>query len=378
MKKIIITSNTSWFVYNFFKASIIEFLKAGHKVYVIAPLDKFSIKIEKLGCIYHEIEIDRAGANVVSELKTFTGLYSCIKKINPDVVLNFTPKMNIYSTLVSRLQGVKVINSVAGLGSIFTEKGIKSSLGKMLLKLTQPLAHHVVFQNMEDWDIYLSNGLVNKLNSSRVYGIGLDLKSFPLHQSKDDQCVRFILVARMLKTKGVLQFVEAAEQVATFLIKRDTNAIDKVKLQFSLLGFVDEQNPQRISHEALSEIDKNSVVDYLGETDDVYSIVKEQDCVVLPSFYREGLPQCLIEACSMGKPIITTDNVGCRDTVDDGINGYLVPPKGIEELANAMIEIIDMGHHNRLEMGRLGRVKAEEQFCHLKVSRHYLDLINTI
>ncbi|GIU02826.1 glycosyltransferase family 4 protein [Shewanella sp. KT0246] len=378
MKKIIITSNTSWFIHNFFKASIIEFIKAGHKVYVLAPLDKYSSQLEDLGCNYSSVVVHRSGTRVSSEVSTLYSLYKHISQIKPDVVLNFTPKMNIYSTLVSRTLGVKVINSVAGLGSIFTEKGMKSKLGKVLLKLTQPLAHHVVFQNNEDKEIYLANRLVSPAKCSRVHGIGLDLASFPVHHSIDDNCVRFILVARMLKNKGVIDFVEAAKKVSEHYEHKNVLTKPAMTFEFSLLGFVDEQNPQRITYEQLMEWDASSVVNYLGETDDVFSIVKEQDCVVLPSFYREGLPQCLIEACSMGKPIITTHNVGCRDAVDDGVNGILVTPKSQVELVNAMVSIVEAGHQRRIDMGLLGRKKAETEFCHLKISKHYLNLIDNI
>ncbi|MCL1067027.1 glycosyltransferase family 4 protein [Shewanella olleyana] len=378
MKKIIITSNTSWFIHNFFKASIIEFLNAGHKVYVLAPLDKYSSQLEDLGCSYSAVGVDRSGARISSEVSTLYSLYKHISQIKPDVVLNFTPKMNIYSTLVSRVLGVKVINSVAGLGSIFTEKGLKSKLGKVLLKLTQPLAHHVVFQNNEDKEIYLANRLVVSEKCSRVHGIGLDLASFPVHHSIDDNCTRFILVARMLKNKGVIDFVEAAKKVTQHYNLKNAINVKKVNVEFSLLGFVDEQNPQRITYEQLMEWDANSGVNYLGETDDVFSIVKDQDCVVLPSFYREGLPQCLIEACSMGKPIITTHNVGCRDAVDDGVNGILVKPKSQDELVSAMVAIVESGHQQRVDMGMLGRKKAETEFCHLKISKHYLDIINRV
>ncbi|MFA0013646.1 glycosyltransferase family 4 protein [Vibrio lentus] len=378
MSKIVIASNTSWFVYNFFRSSIVEFMRDGNQIYVIAPKDKYSQRLIDLGCELHAIELDRSGMNLVQEIRTFYRLCLLIYFISPDCVLNFTPKMNIYSTIAARMNKVKVINSVAGLGSIFTEKGIKSFLGRILLRLTQPLADHVIFQNPDDWKIYLDNQLVSKENSSRVRGIGINLADFKPSAAPDDEIVRFILVARMLKNKGVVDFVEAAKAVDEHYQMRKAAGFDVPKYEFSLLGFVDKENPQGISLRQLEEWDKTTLVDYLGETNNVFSVVKKQDCVVLPSFYREGVPQCLIEACSMAKPIITTDNVGCRETVVDGETGILIKKQSVPELKEAMVKMIEMGHQERLAYGQKGRKKAEKEFCHLKVSRHYLQVIESI
>lgn len=378
MRKILITSNTSWFVYNFFRSAIVEFMRDGNKVFVLAPKDDYTQYLIDLGCIYRKIKICRSGINPHKEYQTLRRMYRVQRNVKPDVLLNFTPKVIIYSTIVAKFFHIPVVNSIAGLGSIFTEGGVKSMLGKLLLRLTQPMADHIIFQNPDDWEIYIKAKLVKKENSSLVHGIGINLKNFKAHASPDDGVVRFVLVARMLKNKGVVDFVNAAEKVEEHYEIRRLAGFDVPLYEFSLLGFVDEENPQGIPLARLLKWDNQTVVNYLGETNDVYGIVKEQDCVVLPSFYREGIPQCLIEACAMAKPIITTDNVGCRETVVHNESGYIVNPQSVLELKEAMIKMIELTHQSRLNLGRNGRKKATRDFCHLKVSRHYLSIIEKV
>jgi glycosyltransferase involved in cell wall biosynthesis len=378
LKKILITSNTSWFIYNFFRTSIKEFMVDGRQVYILAPKDEYSDKLTALGCHVYPIMVDRAGAKLSVELKTISQFYKASKKITPDCILNFTPKMNIYGAIIGRFLNIPVINSVAGLGSIFTETCIKSWFGKILLRCTQPLVDHIIFQNPDDRQVYLEHHFAKAKNTSRVHGIGIDLKSFKAHQAPDDGVVRFILVARMLKNKGVIEFVEAAERIQADYKANVNSGINKIKSEFALLGFVDEDNPKGICRSTIIRWDQERNVRYLGKTDDVYSVVKNYDCVVLPSYYREGIPQCLIEACAMAKPVITTDNVGCRETVEHQITGLKIPCRDVDALQKAMTSIIEMTHQQRLDLGRNGRLKAEKEFCHLNVAKHYLLMVDSL
>ncbi len=376
-RKIVITSNTSWFVFNFFSSSITEFMKGGNEIFIVAQRDKYSEKLESLGCKFFDINLDRSGMNLLSELKTIRSIYKHLRDLSPDCVLNFTPKLNIYSVLLCKYLRIPVINSVAGLGYIVLSNGFKSVLGKSLLRLTQPFADHIIFQNNDDLAVYLSNKWVVREKTSRVKGIGVDLKKFTPSKAKDDGVVRFLLFARMLKSKGVMEFVEAANIVASYF-DNDTLNNTKPKVAFSLLGFIDEHNPDGISKTEICFLHTGTIVRYLGETDNVIDHLKNYDCVVLPSYYREGIPQCLIEAASMAKPIITTNNVGCRETVVDQVTGYLVPPKDVARLSEAMINMTNLGHEQRLQMGQAGRIKAENDFCHRYVAKHYLRVIESV
>lgn len=377
-KKIVITSNTSWFISNFFSSSIVEFMDNNNQIYIIAPRDKYTDKLIELGCHFREIYIDRSGINPKHEIKTLKQLIKLLSDIDPDCVLNFTPKLNIYSVIACRILNIPVINNVAGMGSIESENGIKPLIGKILLRTTQPLAHHIIFQNSDDQSLYLKKKYTRLEKVSRVNGIGVQLQHFHPCPAKDDQVVRFILFARMLRNKGIIEFIQAANAVNQYYKQIAQEGMSIPKFEFSLLGFIDESNPQGISLSELLLLEENSIVSYLGETDDVFSVVKEYDCVVLPSYYQEGIPQCLIESCAMAKPIITTSNVGCRETVVDGISGFIVTPKNISELKDAMIKMIELPHSQRLKMGQYGRQKAERDFCHIKVAKHYMNIIKKI
>ncbi|MBF9001210.1 glycosyltransferase family 4 protein [Vibrio nitrifigilis] len=376
MKRIVIVANTSWFIYNFFRSSILELIKTHSEVYILAPWDDTSDKLIDLGCVYKDLYMDRNGANFSSEIRSIREIYFYFREVKPDCILNFTPKINIYSCVCSKILGIKVINTVSGLGSIFIDKGWKSYIGKILLKVSQPFADHVIFQNIDDMNIYLDNRLINSERCSRVNGIGIDLKRFRPVQSRNDGNVKFILTGRMLESKGVRVFAKSAKIVKQKILD-DVDFCD-TNVQFSLLGFIDNTHAHSISESELLQFSKEYNVDYLGSTDNVFDIVKDYDCVVLPSFYREGVPQSLIEACAMGKPIITTDNVGCRDTVIDKESGYIIPIKDPHALADAMLKIIKLGHEGRLAFGVKGRQKAVRDFNHLKISKHYIDIINSL
>ncbi len=377
-KKIVITSNVSWFISNFFSSSIAEFMRNNNQIYIVSARDKYTDKLIELGCHFREIEVDRSGMNLFQELKTIKQLLRIYSEIQPDCVLNFTPKLNIYSVLACRWLSIPVVNSIAGMGSIESEKGIKSFIGGLLLRITQPLVDHVIFQNDDDLSTYLAKKYTKPEKCSRVNGIGVQLDHFVPFQANDDGVVRFILFARMLKNKGVVDFVKAAEAVDQHYLVRRLAGYEVPKYEFSLLGFIDEANPQGLTLSELEYWHNNSIVSYLGETDDVFSIVKDYDCVVLPSYYREGIPQCLIESCAMAKPIITTNNVGCKETVVDGVSGYIVQPQCVPDLKEAMIRMIELSHSKRIKMGRYGRRKAENDFCHIKVAKHYMNIINQL
>lgn len=378
MRKIIIASNTSWFVHNFFLASIVEFLRDGNEVIIVSPSDETSEKLIDYGCEFRDLTLDRSGAALGKELTTLQQFFKIYKEEKPDCILNFTVKVNIYSTLAARSLGIPVVNSVAGLGQVFLDSGLKSWLGKSLLRVSQPLAQHTVFQNSHDLETYLKYGLVKESRTSRTKGIGIQLGHFRPHEAPDDGVVRFIVVSRMIYSKGIAEFVKAAEKVRAHYAFKARAGVVVPKLEFSLLGFTDPGNPQAISQQQLDDWHDEGAVNYLGRTDDVFSVVKDYDCVVLPSYYREGVPQCLIEAAAMAKPIITTDNAGCRDTVDNGETGLLVNPKDVSDLASAMITMIDIGHQQRLSMGRKAREKAARDFCHLRVAKHYLERIEEV
>jgi glycosyltransferase involved in cell wall biosynthesis len=368
MKTVVITSNTSWYLYNFRKNTILELLNTGYRVVAISPKDNYSKKLSQLGAEFCQVNIDQGGANPLKDIGTFFEFVSLYRRIRPDVVLNFTPKNNIYSTMAASVVGAKAINNIAGLGMVFINENLTAKLARFLYKMSQPKAHTIFFQNDEDRMLFARYNLVPLNKTDRVPGSGVDLSRFTLSPSKDDGTVRFLLIARMLYDKGIGHYVEAAREL------KDRYG-DKV--EFRLLGFLDVNNPSSVSKEEMQAWVDEGVVNYLGTSDSVEKEIAQADCMVLPSFYREGVPKSLLEACAMGKPIVTTDNVGCRETVDDYSNGYLCEPRSTSSLIEKLERIVNHTHQERLLMGENSRIKVENEFDEKIVINKYLQAVES-
>jgi len=363
LKSIAISANTSWYLYNFRKNTILEMLAHGMKVYAIAPQDGYSKKLEELGCEFIDINIDSGGTNPVNDLGTFYGFYKIYKNYKIDIVLNFTPKNNIYSTLAANLASVKSINNIAGLGTLFINESVPSKIARALYKYSQSKADFIFFQNEDDRALFKQHKIALNVKSDRLPGSGADLSRFTVSPAPDDGIIRFLLIARMLFDKGIGQYVEAARALKS-------KYGDSV--EFRLLGFLDVDNPSAVSKTQMNAWVEEGVVNYLGTSDNVEAEIAQVDCMVLPSYYREGVPKSLLEAGAMGKPIITTDNVGCRETVDDSYNGFICEPRSTESLTHALDKIVAMSHEQRLVLGNNSRAKIEQEFDEKIVIQKYL------
>lgn len=368
MITVVITSNTSWYLYNFRKNTILSLINEGYHVVTISPKDYYSEKLVTLGAEYYHIEIDQGGTNPVKDILTFFSFAKLYQKSRPAAVLNFTPKNNIYSTLAASLFGAKSINNIAGLGMVFINENLTAKLARFLYKISQPKAHTIFFQNEDDRALFAKHKLAPLEITDRVPGSGADLSRFSISPSKDDGTIRFLLIARMLYDKGIGHYVEAARELRS----KYGDAVE-----FRLLGFLDVNNPSAVSKQDMQSWVDEGIVNYLGTSDSVEKEIAQVDCMVLPSFYREGVPKSLLEACAMGKPIVTTDNVGCRETVDDGINGYLCEPRSTASLVEKLDLMISQSHEQRLQMGLESRTKVENEFDEKIVINKYLEAVRS-
>ena len=368
MKKIAIVLNNSWYAYNF-RFNLARSLKEnGYKVIFIAPYDsKYSEFIEK-EFKYYDIQIDAKGINPLRDLKTMFNLYKLYKNIHPDIILNFTIKPNIYSSIVAGILGIKSISNITGLGTIFIKQSLTTKIAKLLYKIALGYSSKVFFQNDDDRKLFLKNSLVVKNKTDLLPGSGVDLGKFkPIKKKEDDNIFRFLLIARLLRDKGILEYIEAIH-----IIKRKYKNIE-----FQILGAVGVENKTAIFKEELKKWIDNGLVNYLGTSDKVQGVIAECDCVVLPS-YREGTPRSLLEASAMEKPIVTTNVVGCKEVVDDGKNGYLCNVKDSKDLASKMEEMINLSSEEREAMGKAGREKIINEFDEKIVIDKYLDSIKEI
>ncbi|MBG2875362.1 glycosyltransferase family 4 protein [Proteus alimentorum] len=369
MIKIAITANTSWYLYNFRKNTIISLIENGFEVYTISPFDEYSKKLENLGTKHVNIKIDSASKNPFIDLYTLISFYRIFNKFKFNAILNFTPKNNIYATLAAKFNQIETINNIAGLGTLFVNDNISSKLARNLYRYSQKYANKIFFQNNDDLTLFLEKNYVKTSQIDRLPGSGVDLSRFTLSLSKNKEKLRFLLIARMLYEKGITFYVDAAR----ILKEKHGNNVE-----FCLLGFVGVNNPSAITHEQMNSWISEGIINYLGTTDSVEYEIAKADCIVLPSFYREGVPKTLLEAGAMGKPIITTDNVGCRETVTHGLNGYLCQPKSVSSLVDAIDTFINLPYEKKLEMGKNSRKKIESEFDEQIVIKKYLDALKEI
>ncbi|AKJ43445.1 glycosyltransferase family 4 protein [Pragia fontium] len=366
---IAITANTSWYLYNFRRNTINSLLDMGYNVVAIAPRDNYSKQLSSLGCRYIPIDIDQGGMNPIKDFITILKMAMVLYRNQFNIILNFTPKNNIYFSILAKTFNIGVINNIAGLGIIFVKKGFISRLCTLLYKFSQRDVDKIFFQNEDDRTLFLKEIIPDAEKTDRVPGSGVDLTRFSVKEAPDDGVVRFILVARMLYHKGIEQYVEAARQLKTKYGDR---------CEFRLLGFVDINNPAAVAKEKIETWVNDGIINYLGVSDNVEQELSIADCVVLPSFYREGVPKSLLEAGAMGKPIITTRNVGCQETVDDDYNGFLCEPQSTESLIDALERMISLSHKERLAMGLNSRKKIVREFDENIVIEKYIESIGIL
>jgi glycosyltransferase involved in cell wall biosynthesis len=369
LTKILISINTSWNLYNFRAGLIRAFVKVGYEVVVVAPSDEYSASLEELGCRYVPLPISNKGTNPLSDLWLLVRFWWLLRQEQPNAYLAYTIKPNIYGSIAAHKLGIPVINNIAGLGTVFVTDTLLTKLVKHLYKISLSKSHTVFFQNEDDRAMFIAAGLVPALITDRLPGSGVDLVKFayqPFFVKKgSDQKVSFLLIARMLFDKGIREYVEAARLIKA----RFPN------VEFNLLGFLDVKNPAAISRSQMNEWVNEGVVNYIGTSDEVCLYIAKADCVVLPSFYREGVPRSLLEAAAVGRPIITTNSIGCKEVVDHGVNGFLCKPKDAVDLAKKMEQMLLMSDAQRCEMGLKGREKMEREFNEKIVIKKYLEVI---
>ena len=367
MNRIVISSNTCWSIYNF-RLDLIKILKEkGYKVVIVAPYDEYSKKLDK-EFEYYNIFINNKGTNPVEDIRTFFEYYKLYKKLSPKIVIHYTIKPNIYGSLAAKLLNIKIINNVTGLGTLFIRETFSTKIAKFLYKISLCCANKIFFQNKDDFEFFIKNELVNEKRCSVLLGRGIDVEKFkPINFDKKDNIFRFLLIARMIWDKGIKEYVEAAK-----IIK------EKYKnVEFLLLGPTNIKNPTAIPIDVIKHWEEMGLVKYLGETDDVREEIAKVDCVVLPS-YREGISNVLLEGAAMAKPLIATNVPGCKEVIEDGVNGFLCKVKDVTDLASKMEKILNLKEEDRKKMGLKGREKVIEKFNSKIIISKYLKIIEDL
>ncbi len=326
--KIVLLHNTTRYLHLHYRDLIESLLRRNCDVVCVAPADETVQVLEKMGVRCEDVKLSRGGMNPFADLRVLLSLRSILAREHPDVVFNYSIKPTIYGSLAARAVGVRhIFSMITGLGYVFTQGDKKQWLLRLLVVKLYRLAlgfnEVVFFQNSDDRQVFDDNSLVDRDKTSVLAGTGINTREYTpatTHQEKPS----FLMVTRLLSDKGIYEYVDAARRLKA----------DHKEAEFRLLGPFDD-NPAALSQERVSLWVQEGVIKYIGETSDVRPYLAESSVFVLPS-YREGLPRATLEAMAMAKPIITTDVPGCRETVVDQENGFLVPPRDSTALAGAM------------------------------------------
>lgn len=365
--RIAIVLNTSWNIYNFRLNLVRSLQQEGHEVHAVAPEDEYTPALIQEGLIYHPVKMDSRGANPIKDLALIFELRRIYRRIRPDVILHFTIKPNIYGTLAAASLKIPVINNVCGLGTVFLKKGLISKVAILLYRLSFRFASKVFFQNTDDLKLFLDNRLIKEDQADLVPGSGIDLKHFKLAPRKKGKPFTFLLISRLITDKGILEYIQAVEQLRK----------EGIPARFQLLGAMDPKHKRGIPTEMIHRWIDSGTIEYLGTTRDVRFFIEQADCVVLPS-YREGTPRTLLEAASMGRPIIATNVPGCKQVVEHGINGLLCEMKNAEDLANKMRQMAALPENVLKEFSVNARKKVEQEFDESLVISKYLQTLSSV
>lgn len=372
--KIAFIANTDFGLYRFRLGLMKALLERGDKVVAIAPGREFLGKIAQFGITTYSITLDRKGLNPFKDFITFVQIYRLLKKEKPSIVHTFTIKPNIYGSLATRLAGVpRLVNSVTGLGYVFSSSN--RWLQKIVINLYRIAfrsSHRVIFQNQEDLELFVKLRILNRAKSCLIRGSGVNLNEFSINNVNEEelnklktslnlienstidnktQVVIISFIGRLLWQKGIREFIQAAEKLKN----------KYPHTMFLVVGEPDVGNPDTVSVSYLQLWDNRGTIKYLGWQSNIREIMALSDVIAFPSYYGEGIPRVLLEALAMGKPIVTTNHAGCRETVEPGLNGFLVPVRNVDLLVEALEKLI-LDKDLRMRFGKYSRIKAQREF----------------
>jgi glycosyltransferase involved in cell wall biosynthesis len=367
-KRIVLSSNTAFSLYNF-RLHLMRALKEkGYEVIAVSPEDgKYSELLKKEFSFFAVKRLDRKGTNPIKDLKLFFEYFLLFRKLKPDLVINFTIKPNIYGSISAGLLGIPSISIITGLGYVFIRESWLTKFVKLLYWLAFRFNRAVVFLNSEDLNT-LRN--ISKEKSFLIESEGVNIKHFNpelCKEAKKDEFT-FLFVGRLLTDKGIYELIRAFEKLKK----------ENLKVKLAIVGSPDEGNPNSVSKGELEKWVKEGLIEWHGFQEDVRPFYCMADCVVLPSYYREGIPRVLLEAMAMEKSIITTDAPGCRNVCVDGVNGFLVKPKDVESLYLAMKKAVEMGQEKLRKMEKKGREIVEGRYEISKIVNKYAKIVEEI
>lgn len=355
--KILVLANYDLGLYNFRKELLQALIERGDEVFISLPYGEKVDLLEKMGCQFIDTMFERRGTNPLSDMKLFVMYKKLMKKIRPDVILSYTIKPNIYGGMAASICGIPYIANVTGLGSAVENPGIMQKMLTGMYKVSFRKINCVFFQNEENRQFFTKNNIASGKHRT-IPGSGVNLTHFSVLPYPSEKTTEFVFISRIMKEKGIDQYLEAAQYI------RDKYP----ETRFHVCGDCEEEYSDK-----LNELQSKGIIIYHGRLNDVREIHKLVHCTIHPTYYPEGMSNVLLESCASGRPIITTNRSGCREIVDDGINGYVVKEKDSHDLIEKIEKFLTLDHESKKQMGLAGRKKVEKEFDRQIVMDAYLE-----
>lgn len=362
--KILVLSNNFGGLRSFRKEVVQALVSNGHEVTISAPFDASAPFFEEMGCMVIDTTFNRKGMNPLKDFGLMMQYRKLIKQVKPDVVLTYTIKPNLYGGMACMLCGVPQLANITGLGSAVENPGWLQRITIALYRLGLRRTDMVFFQNRANMAFCEAHRMVGHGKKMLIPGSGVNLSHHHVQDyPSDEQPLRFIFISRLLYEKGIEQYLAAAERI------REVHP----NTEFHILGSCEEAYEK-----LLKDMQNRNVVIYHGSQPDVRPYIGRCHCTVHPSFYPEGMSNVLLESCAAGRPIITTDRPGCGEIVDEGVNGFIVKQRDVDDLVAKIEQFIALPYERKREMGQAARRKVEREFDRNIVVKAYLDCINRI
>jgi glycosyltransferase involved in cell wall biosynthesis len=372
MKKLLFVVNVDWFFLSHRLPIALAAQKQGFEIHIATSVTTRLPELMQYGFSVHELKLDRSSAGIIAAIRTLVSIWKVFKSIKPDLVHLITIKPVLLGGIAARMAGISsVVVAISGLGFVFVDKGVMSRVRLLLVAWIYRIAlsHHnlkVIFQNDEDKSRLTGITFLSEAKTTMIRGSGVDLIEFAPQPTNHNERI-VLLAARLLLDKGVSEFVEAAR------ILRPLYSCSNTAVRFVLVGEPDTANPTSVTPAQLKAWVHEGAIENWGHRKNMPDVLSAASIVTLPSYYGEGLPKVLIEAAACGRAVVTTDHPGCRDAIEPGLSGFLVPVRNAQALAKAIKYLLD--NPVKCEsMGLAGRDLAERVFDVKQVVASHLQI----
>lgn len=362
MKNVLILVNKQTTIVNFRLEVVDALVKAGYKVFVSVPEGDRLSEIEAVGAVVIKTQFEKNGTNPIADFALMLNYWKLIRKTHADIVLTYTIKPNVYGGMAAALRGIPYVANITGLGTALQGGGMMQKLTVLLYRMGFSKVSRVFFQNREDRKFFEERKIAMGKHDL-LPGSGVNLNRFSALEYPADSSVEFAFISRIMKEKGIEQYLYAAEKIR----EKYPNT------HFHVGGFGSADYEAR-----MEQLHKEKRIIYHGLLKDVRKVLKEIHCVIHPTFYPEGMSNVLLESAASARPIISTDRAGCREAIDVGVNGFLVKEQDGDDLVEKIEQFLALSYEQRKELGVQGRAKVEKEFDRQIVVQKYLDVVSKL